>query len=114
MFVVRAHKLRRFGVRGNATGRPQPLPRPPRQILLWDRDNVILCVYGMCHGESYPVSATTISLPATEEGPRTKVVRKDKAQLEGIDTPVRLRVNWECERLDDVFLYAAYVGDSQD
>ena len=35
-------------------------------------------------------------------------------ELEGIDALIRLRVNWECERLDDVFLYAAYIGDAAD
>ena len=52
-------------------------------------------------------------LPVTEEGLRTEVTWKGKAGLEDIDAPVRLRVNWECERLDDVFLYAAYVGDEE-
>ena len=50
-------------------------------------------------------------LPVTDEGLRTPVAWKGKQKVEGIDSPVRLRINLECERLDDVFLYAAYVAD---
>ena len=36
---------------------------------------------------------------------------KGARSLEGIDSPVRVRINWECERSGDVFLYAAYVAN---
>ena len=49
-------------------------------------------------------------LPVVEEGLRTRVTWKTKQAVEGFDSPVRLRINWECERLEDVFLYAAYVA----
>ena len=48
-------------------------------------------------------------VPITSEGFRTPVTWKGKDRLEGIESPLRLRINWECERPDDVFLYAAYV-----
>ena len=50
-------------------------------------------------------------LPVVEEGLRTPVAWKEKRTLEGIDSPVRVRINWEGERPGDVFLYAAYVAN---
>ena len=48
--------------------------------------------------------------PVTEEGLRTPVTWKSKRRVEGIDAPLRLRINLECERPEDVFLYAAYLA----
>ncbi len=45
------------------------------------------------------------------DGLRTPVAWKEARILEGIDSPVRVRINWECERPGDVFLYAAYVAN---
>ncbi len=52
-------------------------------------------------------------LPVAEEGLRTRVAWKGTRSLEGIDSPVRVRINWECERPGDVFLYAAYVSNEE-
>ena len=49
-------------------------------------------------------------IPVAEEGLRTQVAWKGARYLEGIDSPVRVRINWEGERPGDVFLYAAYVA----
>ena len=49
-------------------------------------------------------------IPVAEEGLRTQVAWKEARSLEGIDSPVRVRINWEGERPGDVFLYAAYVS----
>ena len=49
-------------------------------------------------------------IPVAEEGLRTQVAWKEARSLEGIDSPVRVRINWEGERPGDVFLYAAYVA----
>ena len=45
------------------------------------------------------------------DGLRTPVAWKEARILEGIDSPVRVRINWEGERPGDVFLYAAYVAN---
>ena len=45
------------------------------------------------------------------DGLRTPVAWKEARTLEGIDSPVRVRINWEGERPGDVFLYAAYVAN---
>ena len=50
-------------------------------------------------------------LPVTEEGLRTPVRWQGKEAVAGVDAPVRLCINLECERPEDVFLYAAYVAD---
>ena len=47
--------------------------------------------------------------PVTEDGFHTPVSWKGKQVLEGIDGPVRLRINWDCARPDDVFFYAGYI-----
>ena len=49
-------------------------------------------------------------IPVAEEGLRTQVAWKGARSLEGIDSPVRVRINWDGERPGDVFLYAAYVA----
>ena len=50
-------------------------------------------------------------LPVAEEGCGRRSPWKGARSLEGIDSPVRVRINWECERSGDVFLYAAYVAN---
>lgn len=50
-------------------------------------------------------------VPLENEGLRVPVRWRGGELVEGLTAPFMLRVDWDAERLDDVFLYAAYVSE---